>query len=306
MKTPSPSSESPAPREATAPLAPSFGKLARRITAVATNLLLTAIVLVVLIAAGREVIRLWRAPETPPLSAVISSSSTASDQPGSTFLGVSDRLPPLELSILRGDRAAAVAQLAKMGIAAAKKRRAVAPTEMLPAERALLARCEQVAPLVHDGAASAYEVPGDLPQVLVVSDHQLVFCGIGLARGDNAWSLYGLTLQATQQVAGFDKIPLPPDTSRVLSLANSTPVSTLVFVGVGPPQVWQTHYEAWFHQEKWQLLQPWQRQGEVWQAAYGDPASPGSQIVLQFSPAAERQGWHGLLILTTATTHLSE
>lgn len=232
----------------TAPTSPSppdgFGRLARRMRDWTTNLLFTAIVLVVGLSLGRQLIEWWRADPEAMVHA------PAPMGPGDEFdagtLDLGDMPYTLETYGFKGRKELARAELLE------RCRRIVAVEATLgessDGERKLLELVARRQPLEsgEGGAWELFELEEPLPIIVGVRklpekastgedsstpSRRVLVWGTVIQNGESAWNLYTFQSRtvADRQAAGTHDVPLPSGSRRLMSLTSASGSSWLAF-----------------------------------------------------------------------------
>jgi len=269
------------------PAKPSFQQLARRISSWTSRLLLSALILVVGLAFGRQVLHWWRAdPVGPGLGGVLGPGT---GRPGPRLDAVQvicfGRAGwTLRQRQLLGDRQSA------LGALRAECRRAAEvskPSQAEPPaleERSLVARlASQLAVEREPGRWRMYELDEGVPMVVVLTDEGIadastegdhlvaasagvITWGMAVPQGDCAWTVYAFQPESSTATASSDraKIALPPEADRVLVLETADGSSVAGFEMAGPADRARGVFDRWYAEHGWTATGPWQGLGEAW------------------------------------------
>jgi hypothetical protein len=297
-----------------------YASVARRVSGWTTNLLATAIVVLIALLFGRQLIALWRAPEPFP-------SVRAENQ----LAAFDDPLTPLQLEFgnspmvlhrqpFLGDLDEALQQLCQACAEQLKQLPRPASKTVSAAEASLLARVTKRPPLKlvwPDGAL--YQLDDSLPVVvgtkLVAGDpragsvgnltERVVTWGIAVPGADEGWTLYAFGTQGddVQSESAADNavsVPLPPGAERILSIRWPGGGCVTAFSGAGEAEHWEQFFDKWFEARSAERTIAWCRHGDSRYARYSLPQ--GARILsvdIQFSPItsgepAAPNRWRGM------------
>jgi len=296
---------------------PTFADLARRISSVTANCLVTLIVLVAGLGFGRQVLVWWKADSVnQPVPSL--PAAKAWDDPRQAHLLEFGQEPwSVRRQSIAGERAAAVEALR----ATCRELTATARLPDAPAgksESELLARLARSAPLDQQAGQwslyqlqhefpiilgarcpSAQEQPGD-GEKLAATPLRVVTWGLAIPAGPDTWTLY--TFQSEQSSGArfslLPEIPLPPDCRRTLSARTTQGVGMVSVTGPRCPETWAHYYDQWFTRHRWQPMDGWQRSDSGWRRRYrATGGQAGGRVDVWFGPSAAG-GLHGLLVVS--------
>ncbi|MGA2032691.1 MAG: hypothetical protein ABSG68_10565 [Thermoguttaceae bacterium] len=304
---------------------PSFAQIAKRISGWTSNCLLTALIVVAGLGFGRQVLRWWStaAPTTAPSP----SPSDVSDNPAAVRdLQFGNHPWVLRQQSVGGDpptAARALRALCRDIVASAR------PTEQAdPTETALLADLAGRAPVEQSpGQWQLFEFrqgflavlctrywpaaspgPGRAGKKLAEAAPRVVAWGLGVPAGRQAWSLYVFQPVAAQEDSRLvgpalrsGEVPIPPQSSRILSIRVASGGTMAAFAGPPRPAAWTQFYDQWFAAHGWTLRQPWGRLGTHWHVSFASSEPRPALAEIQFAPD-ERGGLRGFLIVTCPPT----
>lgn len=260
---------------------------ATRLAAYTTNMLVSAVIVVLGITIGKNAIYWWR----PDLTRAESARAAAerfvgleTDREGAheirfgeapllfrrrTFQGTAEEL----LELLQSE----IIELAGKAVPAADR--------WVGEERMITSISGKQPFRSLPGQWSAYLEPLPLPMVLVVSaarepigqhDQSTVHVlswGMALPRGEEAelsssWTIIGCCpyadgpSSASQPTITCDErpaldVPLPKAARRDMALGNPNGAALVIFRGPGEIQDWKTHFSRWFEQQGWAAVSVW-------------------------------------------------
>ncbi|MBM4004231.1 MAG: hypothetical protein FJ295_13245 [Planctomycetes bacterium] len=252
---------------------------ARRLAQWTTNLLFTALVIVLAVALGRNVIYWWKPSATArPLT------EQARDVIGFGELGAEKVSHDIRFGdsplIMRRDRVRGSIEEAmrrledetvRLGVASQTARRGLAT--LPPEQQSELQRNppRSSAP----GQWDLYLGTGPLPMAWLVADANTAVEDDAAAAPQRiilAWGLilpYGETedewgIFAWGASAGSDptsdylaRIALPPNSRRMLSVSNPSGAALITFQGTATRENWREFYRDWFARNDWTIVIPW-------------------------------------------------
>jgi hypothetical protein len=281
---------------------PSFGRLARRISSVTTNSLLTAIVLVAGIGFGRQVLQWW-SPErskpqpehTPTLPA---EDLSAPDQ--FHWIRFSDHAWSLARHEISGDQTQAAQALKEFCRRLLPK--CSPPRQMaLPEEKSLLKSLSEKIPFADQPPlGKLYTLEETLPLVLGTNGEKksrLCLWALALPEGTGHWTL--LAFASSPEEGGNETtppaIPLPPKCRKMLSIQAVKGESATGFSGPVALEECKLFYRQWFQQHGWKPVSAWQLQKKTaWYAQYKEIFPPQRTVNIHCSTRSPG-GVEGLL-----------
>ncbi len=301
-----------------------YASVARRISGWTTNLLATAVVVLIALLFGRQLIALWRAPE--PFPDVRAENQLAAFDDPLTPLQIEFGNSPMVLyrQPFLGELDAALQQLCQA--CAAQLKKAPRPTsKTVPAsEAALLARVAKRPPLKlvpPDGAL--YQLDDSLPVIVgtkqIADDRpdgsvgnlteRVVIWGIVVPGPDEGWTLYsfgaqGDEVQPESTTSIGASVPLPPGAERILTMRWPGGGGVTAFSGAAEPEQWTQFFDNWFETQGAERTIAWRRYGDSRYARYALPQDDRILSVdIQFSPntsgePAKPNRWRGLMTET--------
>ncbi len=292
-----------------------FGKLARRLTWWTTNGLATAVVLVLALACGREIIEWWRGDE--PLVDPNNPSGNTFSEIGSRGKKIQFGNSPTTAQTVRvsGDMAAAEKALRKLcrEVAQATDTSTGSPR---PGEQKLLAELANKKPLETLGDFRIDQIPSAVPMLAVsrtvretegnktdvTLSPELRLVALGMAvPGDHDWGLYvfrtGGTEQSSQSVV--TTLSLPPDAQITLSVAEEGGPTLTAIRGRGKLEDWEQFFRNRRSGDIWQLSAEWQTAFNRRQLVFSQPGNDSARCDVQFGTDAG--GLWGLITITGGT-----
>lgn len=296
-----------------------FARLARQITAVTTNCLLTALVVVAGLGFGRQVLKWWREDAAGPQTSAgpLPVADGLGDLWRSHLLQFGDQPWSFRRQSIPGDRQAASEALRK----SCRRLLAQAPLpgdDPTGAEQQLLARLAASDPVAQrPGTWQLHELQEPFPMVVGIrqiapgegtrdatgppgAPARIVAWGWAIPAGDRAWTLwiYGAREADEGGESALSAIPIPPECSRILGVCVAGGGATLAFEGPPRPKTWMHFYGQWFTRHNWKAAGDWQRRGSAWHQRYTSQEG-GSTTCVDVRFAADGRGrFVGLLMAT--------
>jgi hypothetical protein len=297
-------------------MASDYAQLARRISAVTTNCLLTAVVLVAGLGFGRQVLRWWS--EDP-----VGSPAVMADNPTTNPVADPEQLHLIQFGesgwslrrqSITGD-GTVCRDVLQESVSSLLPQRGM-PSEVEDATGydatdnptdEFLAQLATTEPVEQEpGLWRLYELDGAFPMVigtrvensaedtqdggnLAAADHGMVIWGLALPAGPEAWTLFVFEPQsaAIGPSAEAVEIPIPEACRRTLSMEVAGGGATLAFEGEASPETWVAFYDQWFTSHNWSTPSGWQQYGDRWHARYIAPGhTPRGSAEVYFSSHA--------------------
>lgn len=293
------SDESGAPSESLG-----YARLAKRISAITTNCLLTAIVLIAGLGFGRQVLKWWAGDGEEPVAASRAAQGTdgLGDPARLHVLQFGDQTWSLRRQSIFGDkRAAAIALRANCREVV---RQGGWPTDRPPkSERELLSRLAASEPVEQESAAwRLYELDEAFPMVVgtrrpadeadrpaskrvSATADRIVTWGLAIPDGADAWTVCTFQPESSsgEKAGGLSEIPLPPECSRTLAMRVAGGGAILAFEGPPRPKRWIEFYNDWFSTHNWKAAGSWQHLGSGWHGRFSTPGSgPAGSVDVHF------------------------
>jgi hypothetical protein len=261
-----------------------YAGVARRLTSWTSNLLATAIVLVLALGGGRQMVR-WYQEEPLPPDRLNGSGPSIASMAEPLALELSGGGSILKRESLRGEQQAVLERLQRFCrevVTAAEP-----PTQQgSNSEQRFLASLAERQPIDEaHGAWRIYSLPGAMPIVVGVLEtpslgpvsqpplaeplRRVLAWGIAVPSGQNAWVLYQHQLAADGVAGTLDElpIPLPAGSHRTLTITGQGGERTIGIVGNGDAGDWQRHFDHHMKRQGWQS-RGWQAAGRGWHARY--------------------------------------
>lgn len=314
-----------------------FGSLAKRISAWTTRGVLSALVLVVGLGFGREVVQWWRSEAVTPNA-------------GETPLALNDALGDLTQAhdLQFGDLPW---QFSRQSLSGSKEEvlltlREVCRESVLaespigdlpgPAEKKLLERLHQQNPVAEERGWQLYELAGNCPMVALTRElvdrtgqgsetaqpeglspdgsesgspnqdphvapkaRRVVTWGLAVPIGEQTWNLYTFAATGKAQSLGpnLPEISLPSESRRILSMRVAGGGAMVSFRGDARPEHWQHFFDDWFQQREWTAEAPWPSSGPAWHRRYTSTGAQPGQAVEVYFRRDRHEQLTGLLIL---------
>ncbi len=266
-----------------------FARLASRISAWTTNGLFSALILVIGLGFGRQVVRWWHAPpiaEEPlqPLGLLPREGEGLGESVSFGSLGWSvDRR---SVAATAGTIRSSVASLCEQcvshascpegacGPAEAKLIRALASSRPVASEPAKWTVYDTISvlPMAVGLRTQGDRLEGDTsprPDTCRVA----AWC-VAIPSEPDFWTV--LCFSPAAGIAGEPscpqaEIPLPPGSRRLLAFAGSGGGSTQVFLGPGEIADWQAFFVHWFEENGWKSSIPGPQREGAWYGRYSNP-----------------------------------
>jgi len=268
---------------------PSFGRLARRMSAWTSNLLATSLILLLGLTFGRQVLSWWRADSPQATSEEIADSVLGREAVGEPsvphFLEIGERPIALSRTEFHGSATEVLSQLRALCREAVRDA-SFPPHEPGRAERDLLAELAMEKPVASaPGRWELYEKKGPVPlvagmrlfgepedgQVAGIS-RRVVSWGLGVHVADERWMLFCISHRRAlaESRSELPEIEIPPGAQRNLSLRAADREVLVNFQGRGLPGDWMDFYDRRFEHLGWKAADG-QRSGTIWHARYSKP-----------------------------------
>lgn len=303
-------------------MATDYARLAKRISSITTDCLLTAVVLVAGLGFGRQVLRWWAAEPAEPAAAPrpVEPADGLGDPSRLHVFQFGDQPWSLRRQSVSGGRQAAAAALRA-------NCREVVRGGRLPdgkpgeAEGKLLSRLAATDPAEQEpGKWRLYELQGAFPMTvgtrpraaaghrpgknLAPPGHRVVVWGMALPTGPDAWAVVSFQPEVApgRRAAPLQEAHVPPECRRTLSVQVAGGGAMLAFEGPQSAKSYISYYDRWFAAHNWRKAGAWERFGAAWHARYVPPgeAPTGSVDVHLSSDGLGR--CTGLLMTTPGNT----
>lgn len=287
----------PRPQAGVLKSAPSWHSLARRITSRTTDLLAIAIVVVVSLTMGRQILRWWgtAAPQVLDMGPLdnLSADWGANSRPVALEFGNS----PLTMTRQVLTQGGLPAALDAIRARCQQFLVSAGPPELPPDKGELdqLAALSALTPDIEQpGRWQLFSLEGGMVTVVGVktfrdqtenldraspsTTRRVVCWGLvfpGLSPG--SWTAYTFVRRQGQgsTAAGFDlsRLELPEGCQRTVLMQEPGQSGLLGFRGRLDPVAWKNHFENWLRARGWQLADPWSHQAGGWSSRYVKPAA---------------------------------
>ena len=296
-----------------------FALLAKRISSWTTKGLLSALILVAGLAFGRQVLDWWAADETgavePPPQLAMTDGLGDPTRAHQIVFGDAPWTILRETVVGGRDEAAAAlrASCRELTIASGLPDDAIGPSE----QRFLTTLSRQSPVAEEPGQWQLHEFEGGFPIVVGTRtrpatphptgaeqvaevDRRVVTWGLAIPTPEQTWTLYTLhpTNAAGGPPTGFPEIPLPPDSTKTLSMRALGGGSMVAFIGPPEGGRWRRFFDQWFREHEWTPAGDWTRSGSTWHLRYARSGRDATQTVdVQFGPDG-RGRLTGLVMIT--------
>lgn len=268
-----------------------FSRVARRLAGWTSNLLVSAIVVMVGLVFGRQLTSWWAFDAKSPAGSTLPTVTVAPNP-----LGDEGRMHQLEfgdLPVRLGRKTIAGDTPAVLAALRTECRRAVeqgSPTQRNPGpeERKMLEGTTGMVPLEQvPGKWRMYQLDRPLPLVAVTDDGDVgeatagksaasrVLCwGFAFPAGEGGteWTLFtGVPVDASASLAASPLgLPMPSGAQRQMLLRGEDGEGVLLFSGSGDAAQWQSFLDAWFQQRGWVADDGWRAVGGTQHRRYAD------------------------------------
>ncbi len=285
---------------------------ARRFTAWTTNLVATAVVILLGVTVGRNV-SYWWTPTVPVLTVreqaerMVGASDVAGDDVAQEIrFGDAPVLFRRRRFHGSADELWKVLQSQTIDLA----RQAVPPPQRWePGESRMVASVAGQKPRVEmPGQWAAYLEPLPLPMALVLSSagegansddaRRVLSWGMAFPHGDttsveSAWTVFSICPRVGSPggFAALAEVPLPRGVRRDISLSSATGATLISFHGVATIDEWTGHFSDWFSHHGWKTTSPWSELRRGARAQFVDPHG----VRLEVDIVWEREQLRGLL-----------
>ena len=261
-----------------------MGGLARRISRWTTNLLLTAMLLVIALGFGRQVLHWWHDDTTPRATAGKDRSISSSGAADAEALSFGDQNWSIQRKEFSGPPGAVPAELVKF----CRETIADAPPRgdtPNAAEEDVLNRLVAEKPVAEEaGKWRLYQWSGGVPIVigtrsvpqsaagtsLAKTPYRVVIWSVAAPAASGAWTLYvfqaGGAGSGTSQ--GMVQLPLPPGGHRLASIGAAGNSITAFAADDGLDAPIRQFYDRWFAEHGWTAVSGWRQSATGWQARF--------------------------------------
>ena len=294
----------------------SFLIVAKRIGNLATNLLVTGVILIVGIAFAREVVSWWRggssSGEVPPIAAVVGDHGPAASD-ASQLLEFGDFPFVLNRQAFVGDVTQVLEQLRT---ACRKSIDASQPLtrDFGPAEQRMLDAAKRLAPVEEQANRwSIYQIDTPLPMVVGVrsfvpqvatAERRVVSWGLAVPGATPAgepqseWTLFTYSSDSTAETTPERLIwPAPPGGQRTLSLRTDGGGTMIGYAGIGTIESWTKFYDDLFAESPSQAAGDWQVDFGSWRRRFARVGIETVDVVIRIDGGDTLQS----LVITSPT-----
>lgn len=278
---------------------PSFPTVGARIGNIATNVLVTGIILIVGIAFGREVISWWRhdpgSHRPSPIAAVVGTENSLTAA-GHTLLEFGDFPFVLDREDVVGDLAIVLTRLRESSHRALASPQPLA-SQVSPAEQRMLKAANRLTPIEEqDGDWSIYQIEAPLPMVVAVQhsksnvatvDQRVVSWGIAVPVATRAgeqqheWTLFTYSSDSTaDDTSQTSTWQTPPGGHRTLSLRTTQGGNIVSYTGITTVDTWTDFYDELFAKSS-STDQQWRVDFGTWRCRFETDDSRTVDVVMR-------------------------
>lgn len=265
-----------------------YGRLARRIAGWTSNLLVTAMIVVLALAVGRQLVGSYRAEPVKGDAGArprFAPGLAEPDVPQFVEFGATGAV--MGRQQFAGDTGAAAKAL--RSIARSLAANSAAPKTPLGAtERQTLKTLARQKPVDAAGNWALYEMKPGYPMLLGVrrdgtsapqdgSAGRVVLSAVGVPAGENLWTLYTFGLEGGETQAGDRAfgVPLPPGSRKGLAIRSASGAAVTSFKGTPEAAPCMAFYDQWFSARHWAAPLGWIQRAQAYQARF-TPQQEGS------------------------------
>jgi len=191
------------------------------------------------------------------------------------------------------------------------------PGEPGPAEAAMLESVARTKPVAQEpGRWRLYELDGPFPMAagtllpgeqapsggrnqLAAAGARVVAWAIGVPVSNGEWTLYVFHCPAPSSgpFPGLPNVPLPPESTRTLSMRVAGGGCVVAFAGASQAERWKRFFDRWFQAHEWTADGDWGPGADGWHHRYAGPGGESAGSVdVRFGPEGQG-GSAGLLIV---------
>ena len=251
-----------------------YGRLARRMRTWTTNALVTAMVVALGLAAGRQLVEWWRAEPAEVGANAKPDFAQGLAEPGALqFIEFGASGWVMGRQEIAGDTAAAAEALQE--IARAVIARSALPSGPITAtEQRVLDTLAKRKPVAAAGNWALFEMRPGYPMLLGLRwaaagpqgparqagrTGRVVLSAVGVPAGEKRWTLYtfGLEGRDTPPPTGGLDVPLPPGATRGLGIRALGGAAVVSFKRASGPDECMTFYNQWFSARGWTAPGGW-------------------------------------------------
>jgi hypothetical protein len=276
-----------------------FARLASRIASWTTRALLSALILVVGLGFGREVVHWW-GEEPPPSVDRPAPPAIGLGEPGRVHeVEAGDSPWSFAIESFHGPSDPAREQLRQRCLETAL--RSPMPNDPIgPAEQEFLRHLGTSQSVVAESAGcKLYDLNYGAPLMAVIrtvhgepiwqSARRVVTWGLAAQASDDEWSL--VTFHPTgREGKGVSEgsLSLPPECRRLLTVRVGEGGSLSTFVAPGRPEAWQARFDERFQADGWKAAFAWQADQPGWHRRFGRSAGARAELLdVHFTPSRD-------------------
>jgi len=297
-----------------------FARLARRISTWTTNGLFSALIVVVGLGFGRQVIRWWHAPSSEDQASQLQyllPGHSSLDPRNVAFGNLEWTLDRQMVAATRDTIRSAVVELCEQCVS-----RASCPEEACgSAETQLMRTLAQGEPTASEpGKWAVYETMDILPMAVglrIVPEHvetavshgpqasRISAWCVAVPSEQNLWTVLCFSpASSSEAVSGLStEIPLPDGSRVLLSVKAREGGSTQVFSGSGELADWEAFFVRWFAENGWESGGPNAQREGAWHGRYLNPNEASPCLVDIHLTTCEDSTLAGVLVASPAIAH---
>ncbi len=314
--------QAPAKAPQATPAPAGFAQLAKRISAWTSRALVSAMILLMGLTVGRQILHWWGAGEGHAPTA--GPGMTASGGLGDSQVQHTVEFGGHSWNMSRSTAVADSGRVLELLRAKCRETLQVAGApagEAGPAEKGLLERVRLEKPAAEDPATGSriYQLDAAYPLVIGVrasaspSDHlpdrvadplgRVVTWGIGVPAGPDSWTLYVFHSAPwrDRSASSPSAIPIPPGSRLWLGMEAAGGGAIHAFTGSDQPAAWRRFFDSWFAAHGWRVEGAWQERDSIWAAhCVGTTPETAGSLDVEFGPD-RRGGLTGLVLVTPSS-----
>lgn len=301
----------------------SFAFLAKRVWNWTTNCIVSALILVLGLGFGRQVIRWW-AVDTPgnPVSHAPLELGEGWGEPGRLHeIRFGNSAWQVRREPAKGDREQALAEL-RSSCREATRSSSLPPGVAAQGEQRLLDALRKHNPADREaGKWRLYELEDHFPIVVGVREPEangatpgqnvaqegsrVVTWGLAVPMSAGNWTLYTFH-QTSPSAGGSQDFGVPPNGNVALALEVEGGGRLMAVRGPARMEVWKSFYDQWFADRGWTAAGAWRQVGQTWSRRYWEKSEQrAGRTDVQFGEDS-RGGVSGLLLYAPAPDKSTE